>query len=124
MPAFDDDDRPKKKIVHDIGQELTLLSVAELTDRIDLMKEEIARLEADIAKETGVALGRRHILQKIADICARCFRRLDRLLGNPRGLPARAHFPAWIFEAFSRIAGCVAAYAFVLNSCWSRSPAR
>lgn len=51
MPAFDDDDRPKKKIVHEIGQELTLLSVAELTDRIGLMKEEIARLEADIAKK-------------------------------------------------------------------------
>jgi uncharacterized small protein (DUF1192 family) len=51
MAAFDDDDRPKKKIVHEIGQELTLLSVAELTDRINLMKEEIARLEADIAKK-------------------------------------------------------------------------
>lgn len=51
MPAFDDDDRPKKKIVHEIGQELTLLSVAELTDRIGLMKEEIARLEADIGKK-------------------------------------------------------------------------
>jgi len=49
MPAFDDEDRPKKKIAHEIGQELTLLSVAELTDRIGLMREEIARLEADIA---------------------------------------------------------------------------
>jgi len=51
MPAFDDEDRPKKKIAHEIGQELTLLSVAELTDRIGLMREEIARLEADIAKK-------------------------------------------------------------------------
>ena len=34
MPAMDDDDRPKKKIVHEIGQELTLLSVAELQERI------------------------------------------------------------------------------------------
>ena len=25
MPAIDDDDRPKKKIVHEIGQDLTLL---------------------------------------------------------------------------------------------------
>ncbi len=35
MPAMDDDDRPKKKIVHEIGQDLTLLSVRELqeTDR-------------------------------------------------------------------------------------------
>ena len=51
MPAFDDDDRPKKKITHEIGQDLTLLSVAELNERIVLMREEIARLEADIAKK-------------------------------------------------------------------------
>jgi uncharacterized small protein (DUF1192 family) len=51
MPAFDDDDRPKKKIVHEIGQDLTLLSVGELNERIALMREEIARLEADIAKK-------------------------------------------------------------------------
>jgi uncharacterized small protein (DUF1192 family) len=51
MPAFDDDDRPKKKITHEIGQDLTLLSVAELNERIALMREEIARLEADIAKK-------------------------------------------------------------------------
>ena len=51
MPAFDDDDRPKKKVSHEIGQELTLLSVKELQERIDLMREEIARLEADIAKK-------------------------------------------------------------------------
>lgn len=51
MPAFDDDDRPKKKVSHEIGQELTLLSVAELQDRIALMREEIARLEADIGKK-------------------------------------------------------------------------
>ena len=51
MPAFDDDDRPKKKIVHEIGQDLTLLSVNELNERIALMRDEIARLEADIAKK-------------------------------------------------------------------------
>ena len=48
MPATDDDDRPKKKIVHEIGQDLTLLSVGELNGRIALLKDEIARLEADI----------------------------------------------------------------------------
>jgi uncharacterized small protein (DUF1192 family) len=47
MPAIDDDDRPKKKIVHEIGQELTLLSVKELDERVVLLKEEIERLEAD-----------------------------------------------------------------------------
>jgi uncharacterized small protein (DUF1192 family) len=49
MPAIDDDDRPKKKISHEIGQDVTLLSVGELTERIALLKEEIARLEANMA---------------------------------------------------------------------------
>ncbi len=48
MPAIDDDDRPKKKIAHEIGQDLTLLSVTELRERIELLKSEIARIEADI----------------------------------------------------------------------------
>ena len=51
MPAIDDDDRPKKKIAHEIGQELALLSVKELTERIALLREEIARLEADITRK-------------------------------------------------------------------------
>ena len=51
MPAIDEDDRPTKKIAHEIGQELTLLSVKELQERIALMKEEIARLEADIGRK-------------------------------------------------------------------------
>jgi uncharacterized small protein (DUF1192 family) len=46
MPAIDDEDRPKKKIVHEIGQDLALLSLGELNDRIALLHEEIARLEA------------------------------------------------------------------------------
>ena len=46
MPAIDDEDRPKKKIVHEIGQELALLSVKEIDERVGLLKEEIARLEA------------------------------------------------------------------------------
>jgi len=49
MPAIDDDDRPKKKIAHEIGQELTLLSVGELAERVALLKDEIARLEANMA---------------------------------------------------------------------------
>ncbi|HZP77448.1 MAG TPA: DUF1192 domain-containing protein [Pseudolabrys sp.] len=51
MPAIDEDDRPKKKLAHEIGQDLTLLSVEELTDRIGLLKEEIARLEANMAQK-------------------------------------------------------------------------
>jgi len=51
MPAMDDDDRPKKKVAHEIGQDLTLLSVGELNARIALLREEIARLEADIGSK-------------------------------------------------------------------------
>ena len=54
MPAVDDDDRPKKKVVHEIGQDLTLLSAGELTEQITLLKEEIARLEADMARKRAM----------------------------------------------------------------------
>jgi uncharacterized small protein (DUF1192 family) len=43
-----DDDLPKKKAVHEIGQDLSLLSVEELAERIAALKAEIARLEASI----------------------------------------------------------------------------
>lgn len=51
MPAMDDEDRPKKKVTHEIGQELALLSVEELAARVTLLQEEIARLEADMVKK-------------------------------------------------------------------------
>jgi len=51
MAAIDPDDLPKKKITHEIGQDLYLLSVGELTDRIGLLKHEIARLEAEMARK-------------------------------------------------------------------------
>jgi len=51
MPAMNDDDRPKKKLVHEIGQDLGLISVKELQERIALLREEIARLEADIDRK-------------------------------------------------------------------------
>ena len=51
MPAIDDDDRPKKKIAHEIGQDLTLLSVEELAARVGLLHDEINRLEADMAQK-------------------------------------------------------------------------
>ena len=47
----DEDDRPKKKITHEIGQELALLSVKELQERIVILREEITRLEASIASK-------------------------------------------------------------------------
>ncbi|MGK9054744.1 DUF1192 domain-containing protein [Neorhizobium sp. CSC1952] len=45
--SFLDDDRPKKPTPHEIGSDLSLLSVDELDSRIGLLKEEIARLEAE-----------------------------------------------------------------------------
>jgi uncharacterized small protein (DUF1192 family) len=50
MP-MEDDDRPRKKITHEIGQDLSLLSVEELTGRIALLTTEIARLEAAATKK-------------------------------------------------------------------------
>jgi uncharacterized small protein (DUF1192 family) len=50
MPT-EDDDRPRKKISHEIGQDLSLLSVEELTERVALLKTEITRLEEAAAKK-------------------------------------------------------------------------
>jgi len=44
----DDDNLPKKKITHEIGQDLYLLSVKELEERIALLTEEIERLKTSI----------------------------------------------------------------------------
>jgi uncharacterized small protein (DUF1192 family) len=55
MAAIDDDDRPKKKIAHEIGQDLSLLSVKELDERIVLLQSEIARLETNkLAKQASL----------------------------------------------------------------------
>jgi uncharacterized small protein (DUF1192 family) len=49
--ASEDDDRPRKKISHEIGQDLSLLSVEELTERIALLSSEIERLKEAVAKK-------------------------------------------------------------------------
>ena len=51
MAAIEEDDRPKKKPVHEIGQDLALLSVEELNDRISLLNDEVARLRAALEKK-------------------------------------------------------------------------
>ena len=49
--AIDDDDKPKKKVSHEVGQDLSLLSVEELAERIALMNAEIERLQAAMVKK-------------------------------------------------------------------------
>jgi len=51
MAAIEEDDRPKRKPVHEIGQDLALLSVEELNDRISLLNDEVARLQDALAKK-------------------------------------------------------------------------
>ncbi len=48
---MDEENLARKKIVHEIGQDLALLSVRELEERIVILREEIARLEDAIARK-------------------------------------------------------------------------
>jgi uncharacterized small protein (DUF1192 family) len=62
--AIFDDEPVKKAPKHEVGQDLTLLSVGELTERIDLLRAEITRLEAElqqkgVTKSAAEALFRR-----------------------------------------------------------------
>jgi uncharacterized small protein (DUF1192 family) len=63
MALFDDEPLKKSK-PHEIGQDLSLLSVAELNERIALLKVEIERLESELqakgaTKSAAEALFRR-----------------------------------------------------------------
>ncbi len=63
MAIFDEEPRRKPR-THEIGQDLSLLSVDELTERIELLREEIRRLEAELqakgaTKSAAEALFRR-----------------------------------------------------------------
>jgi uncharacterized small protein (DUF1192 family) len=63
MAIFDEE--PKKPASrHEIGQDLSLLSVSELSERIGVLREEIVRLEAEMktkgaTKSAAEALFRR-----------------------------------------------------------------
>lgn len=52
MSMFDDD-RPQQPAAHEIGSDLSLLSVDELRNRIVLLQGEIARLEEEVAAKTS-----------------------------------------------------------------------
>ena len=74
----DDDDRPKKKITHEIGQDLYLLSVKELEERIALLTEEIERLKASIAEQAIVARRRGFVFQEVTHASRQRARRQSR----------------------------------------------
>ena len=48
MVLRDDDNEPRSKVVHDLGQPLDLLSIGELEERIAALRAEITRLEGAI----------------------------------------------------------------------------
>lgn len=52
MSLFDDD-RPVKKPSHEIGADLSLLSVDEISSRIEILLSEIKRLEAEKAAKSA-----------------------------------------------------------------------
>ena len=49
--AIEDDDKPRKKISHAIGQDLSLQSVADPDDRIAMLTSKIERLQAAMTRE-------------------------------------------------------------------------
>jgi uncharacterized small protein (DUF1192 family) len=49
--ASQDEEKPRPKPIHAVGEPLEALSVGELGDRIALLQEEIARLEAARAQK-------------------------------------------------------------------------
>ena len=55
MAAFDDEDKPKKKIAHELGEDLAKLSLDELAARIALLRAEIERIEAAAAAKRSSA---------------------------------------------------------------------
>jgi len=52
MSIFDEE-QPKKRREHEIGCDLSLLSADELSSRITLLKQEIARLEEERQNKTA-----------------------------------------------------------------------
>jgi uncharacterized small protein (DUF1192 family) len=55
MPTFDDEPGapPARRTAHEIGQDLSILSVDELRARVEFLKEEIARLEREVAAKSA-----------------------------------------------------------------------
>ena len=55
MATADEEDAPKKKRKHEVGEDLSALSLDELAERIALLRDEIARIETVIAGKRASA---------------------------------------------------------------------
>lgn len=53
--AIADDDQPRRKRGHDLGEDLSTLSLEELANRISLLRAEIARIEDAIRAKQASA---------------------------------------------------------------------
>ena len=53
--AIADDDQPRRKRGHDLGEDLATLSLEELANRISLLRAEIARIEEAIRSKQASA---------------------------------------------------------------------
>ena len=49
----EEEHRPKRKLTHEIGQDLSLLSIAELDERVAQLRAEIMRLETAKAQKVA-----------------------------------------------------------------------
>ena len=66
--AIEDDDKPRKKVTHEIGQDLSLLSVEELAERIALMSSEIERLQAAMTKKRASKDAAEQLFQVVGEL--------------------------------------------------------
>ena len=62
MSLFDDD-RPQKPVAHEIGSDLSLLSVDELSNRIELLQGEITRLEEERQRKSAGRLAAENLFR-------------------------------------------------------------
>jgi uncharacterized small protein (DUF1192 family) len=61
--SFIDDDQPQKKVAYEIGADLSLLSVDELRERAELLRSEIARIEAEAERKASGRLAAENLFR-------------------------------------------------------------
>lgn len=61
--SISDDERPKKAAAHECGCDLSLLSVDELSYRVQLLQDEIARLEEEKKRKSAGRLAAENLFR-------------------------------------------------------------